>query len=101
MLCSCSLKIPDSDLFKRRVDQKVDPVTNEVYIKFVYDPSKNLSSNETKQETFGKQDKDEEEANEDDKPQVEESVEEDEFSDDLVSCLRITLLSIIICKRIS
>ena len=72
-----------------------------MYIKSVYDPNKHLSSNETKQEAFGQQDKDEEEANEDDKPQVEESVEGDEFSDDLVSHLRIALLSIISWKCIS
>ena len=84
LLLSYALKIPDSDLLKRRISQKVDPLTNEVYIKSVYDPEKPLKNNDTKQEAFGEEDNDDQEANEDEKQEGEETVE-DEFSDDLVS----------------
>ena len=35
-----TLQIPDKDLETRRVSQKVDPLTGELYTKDVYDPDK-------------------------------------------------------------
>ncbi len=75
-------QIPDVDLLKRRVGQKIDPLTNEVFTKSSYQPDT------TKDGLNDDEENEEEEDDEEVEKEEDESVtERDEFSDDLVSYL--------------
>ena len=81
-------QIPDQDLLKRRVGQKVDPLSNELFIKSLYEPK---SHTEGKKGGEGKEGEEEEEGEEGGEEEGEEEGEgskenkDDEFQDDLVS----------------
>ena len=81
-------QIPDQDLLKRRVGQKVDPLSNELFIKSLYEPK---SHTEGKKGGEGKEGEEEEEGEEGGEEEEEEEGEgskenkDDEFQDDLVS----------------
>ena len=77
------MQIPDSDLLKRRVGQKVDPLTNEVFIKSSYDPEPSTGQEQDKEETNEEEDDDQEE----DKDDEAMDTPDDEFSEDLVGIL--------------
>ena len=38
-------QIPDQDLYDRRLNLRVDPVTNEIFVKEVYDPQRLIDDN--------------------------------------------------------
>ena len=63
-------QIPDRDLENRRINQRIDPVTNKIYTKDVYDPAPPVVPEETQAKD------DDENADGDD-----EQGEEEEFSD--------------------
>lgn len=80
------LQIPDSDLIKRRTGQKVDPITNEVFIKAVYDPDNPVPGGEGDgEENNDDEDENEDEEEDEENEEDEEEKEQDEFIDDLVS----------------
>ena len=80
-------QISDQDLQTRRLGQKVDPFSNELFIQSVYDPD---AFSEARKENKGEQKKAEEkeveEENEgEDEDAQEQTKQKDEFEDDLVS----------------
>jgi adenylate kinase family enzyme len=56
-----NLKIPDADLESRRIGQRVDPVSGEMYIKEVYAPEKSPLMAEGLEEVEGEEEEEEEE----------------------------------------
>ncbi|CAI8010883.1 Adenylate kinase 9 [Geodia barretti] len=75
-----NLKIPDQDLMKCRMEQKVDPVSGELFIRRVYDPPP-VSGTEGDGEGQTESNEEEEEEEEEEK---EKNQERDEFAEDLV-----------------
>ena len=72
---------------KRRTGQKVDPITNEVFIKAVYNPDNPVpGKGEDGEENNDNEDENEDEQEDEEEEDKEEEKEpEDEFIDDLVS----------------
>ena len=66
---------------KRRVGQKIDPLTNEVFIKSSYDPDTQTSSPDENADIEENEDDDDDDEQDDD----DLSKEIDEFAEDLVS----------------
>ncbi|XP_050391523.2 adenylate kinase 9 [Patella vulgata] len=77
-----NLKIPDNDIEKRRLGQKIDPITGEIYTKDVYDPEK---VQKTAMEREGEEEEEEEE--EDDDEGGEEETEEETLPQELLERL--------------
>lgn len=72
---------------KRRVGQKVDPLSNEIFIKETYDPnaSTGKTTNNKNEEDDEDEDDDEDEEDEDEEGEGEDGGNDgDEFEDDLV-----------------
>ena len=65
-----SKQIPDSDLEKRRIGQRVDPLTGDIYTVEVYNPDKP----EPKKKEEGEEDEEEEEAEEEQEEEVRKCV---------------------------
>ena len=80
-------QIPDQDLQRRRIGQKVDPLSNEVFIKSLYDPKPHTEGKKEDREEGEDEEGEEEEKDEADEEEGEGSKENksDEFQDDLVS----------------
>lgn len=85
VMLSTQHQIPDSDLLKRRVGQKVDPISNEVLTMSVYkakDKDKKGEAGYKEEGENGENEKDEEEKEENEE---EKESDKDEYADDLVS----------------
>ncbi|XP_019849767.1 PREDICTED: adenylate kinase 9-like [Amphimedon queenslandica] len=99
-----NLKIPDVDLLKRRVGQRVDPMNNEVFIKPVYDPDGPLANaQQKKKDDDDDEDEDKEESKEemeDDMDDEEGNADRDEFQDDLGEVDSLHLLAPNIADRL-
>ena len=75
-------QIPDQDLHVRRVDQKVDPLSGELFIHIVYDPPPTVEEEEGKEEGV---EEEEEERDEGEEEGEKDKKVRDEFEEDLVS----------------
>ena len=93
-------QIPDQDLLTRRVEQKVDPVSGELFIRRVYNPlpaDGNGEENKNEQDNEERAEEDEEEEDENEEGKRKSDAEKDEFEDDLVSFLKyLIFLSLIV-----
>ena len=78
-------QIPDKDLENRLVNQRVDPVTNKLYTKDIYDPVKPPKTEEEEEEQ-DEEDNDENDQDDDDDDQLSDDDEDDE--DDKVSVFK-------------
>ncbi|ESO88925.1 hypothetical protein LOTGIDRAFT_62291, partial [Lottia gigantea] len=74
-----NIKIPDKDIEKRRIGQKVDPVTGDVYTKDVYAPDKSLKMMSDKEG--------EEEGEEEEEEGDEEEIEDDSLPSEILGRL--------------
>ena len=70
-----NLQIPDKDLEKRRLEQRVDPMTDIMYTKAEYAPEQ-----PQKEEAEGDEDEEEDAGEEEEEPEEEMFEEEDEVS---------------------
>ena len=83
-------QITDQDLIKRRVGQRVDPVTNKLFTRDVYSPESHSAGGEASKEgEDGEDDDDEEEEVDDGGEGDKESGVDDQFRDDLVRILMV------------
>ena len=81
-------QIPDQDLLKRRVGLKVDPLSNELFIKSLYEPKSHTEGKKGGEGREGEEEEEGEEGGEEDGEEEGEGSKEnkdDEFQDDLVS----------------
>ena len=81
-------QIPDQDLLKRRVGQKVDPLSNELFIKSLYEPKSHTEGKKGGEGKEGEEEEEEEGGEEEEEEEEGEGSKEnkdDEFQDDLVS----------------
>lgn len=78
-------QIPDSDLVKRRIGQKADPMSGAVFVKKVYSPDLSNTNAEVAQVENGEEEEDGEDEDEADEEQEQVQAPPDEFADDLVS----------------
>ena len=82
--CVC-LQIPDQDLEVRRVGQKVDPLSGELFISAVYNPPPPVAEREAKDGEGGEGEEEEEEGEEEEEEGEKSKKEKDEFEEDLVN----------------
>eukprot|EP00731_Ephydatia_muelleri_P001087 Em0001g1087a len=95
-----NLKIPDSDLLKRRVGQKVDPISNEVLTMSVYKAKdKDKRGGAGDKEEGEKEDEKDEEDN-DENAEEEKEADKDEYADDLGDLESVNHLATDICGRL-
>ena len=79
-------QIPDSDLLKRRVGQKVDPISNEVLTMSVYKAKEKDKRGGAGDKEEGEKEDEKDEEDNDENAEEEKEADKDEYADDLVSC---------------